>query len=81
MVRFGDKHWTDHLKKAAQNFKFNSTLKPRLDVEIEDWHNSQPDTAPRTVVAESSDPGTTPLGGSISIHYEWADEQETDPTA
>ena len=80
LIRFGDKHWTDHLKQAARDFKFNATLSPRLDTEIEDWHASQPSTAPRTVYTESSDPGTTPLGGPISIRYEWADERETDPT-
>lgn len=81
LIRFGDKHWTDHLIKAAQDFKFKSTLKPRLDIQIQDWHDSQPDTAPRTVFEESSDPGTTPLGGPMSIRYEWEDESKNDPTA
>ena len=79
-MRFGDKHWTDHLNQAARDFKFNATLQPRLDIEIEDWHKSQSSIAPRTVYTESSDPGTTPLGGPISIRYEWADERENDPT-
>ena len=81
MVRFGDKHWTDHLNQAARDFKFNATLEPRLDIEIEDWHASQPYSGPNTVFIESSDPGETPLGGSMSIHYDWNDESETDPTA
>ena len=68
------------LQRAINRRTFEATLKPRLDAEIEDWHASQPSTGPRTVVVESSDPGTTPLGGPISIRYEWADERETDPT-
>ena len=80
-MRFGDKHWTDYLKKAAQVFKFNASFNPRLDVEIEDWHDSQPDTAPRTVLEKSNEPGDTPLGGPMSIRYEWLDERDTDPTA
>jgi hypothetical protein len=80
-VRFGDKHWTAHLNQAARDFKFNATLKPRLDIEIKDWHDSQPGADLGTVVLENTESGTTPLGGPISIHYEWADERETDPTA
>ena len=64
--------------QVARHFKFNATLKPRLDAEIEDWHASQPGTGPRAVFAESSDQGSTPLGGPMSIHYEWLNE--TDPT-
>lgn len=79
MIRFGDKHWTDHLKKAAQDFKFRATLKPRLDNAIEDWHNSQPDDSPRSVIKHHDDEDTTGLGGSLSIHYHWNDESENDP--
>lgn len=80
LVRFGDKHWTDHLKKHAQDFKFHSTLKPRVDKEIEDWHAAQPIDSPRSVIQHHDDEDTTGLGGSLSIHYSWEDESETDPT-
>jgi hypothetical protein len=51
-----------------------------LDIEIEDWWESQPSPGPNTVFIESNDPGETPLGGSMSIYYDWNDENETDPT-
>ena len=79
LVRFGDKHWTDHLKKHAQDFKFHSTLKPRVNKEIEDWHAAQPIDSPRSVIEHHDDEDTTGLGGSLSIHYSWEDESETDP--
>ena len=81
LVRFGDKHWTDHLKKAAQDFKFHATLRPRLDNEIEDWHAAQPSDKPRTIVTRHPGTDTTGLGPPLSIRYAWPDEQDTDPTA
>jgi hypothetical protein len=80
LVRFGDKHWTDHLKEAARDFKFNATLKPRLDVEIEDWHAAQPNDKPSTVIVHHDGADTTGLGPPLSIHYHWNDDHETDPT-
>jgi len=68
------------MNQVARDFKFNATLKPRLDIEIEDWWESQPHSESNTVFIESNDPGDTPLGGSMSIHYDWDDERETDPT-
>ena len=79
-MRFGDKHWTDQLKQTARDFKFNATLKPRLDIEIKDWHASQPSTESRAVFTEGDRPDATPLGGPMSIRYEWPDESETDST-
>ena len=35
LARFGDKGWRDHLRKAAQDYKFHATLKPRLDQAVE----------------------------------------------
>ena len=81
MVRFGDKHWTDHLKKAAQDFKFHATLKPRLDNEIEDWHAAQPGDKPRTAVTHHPGTDTTGLGPPLSIRYDWLDEQDPDSPA
>ena len=80
MIRFGDKHWTDHVKKAAQDFKFNATLKPRLDNEIEDWHLAQPDNKPHTVIVEENGPDTTGLGPPLSIRYNWDDDSQADST-
>lgn len=79
IVRFGDKNWTEHVKKAAHGFKFNATLKPRLDVEVEDWHAAQPDQKPRTVIIEESGPDTTGLGPPLSIRYDFDDESPKDP--
>ena len=67
-----------HAKKAAQDFKFHATLKPRLDNEIEDWHASQPIDSPRSVIKHHDDEDTTGLGRSFSIHYEWNHESKTD---
>lgn len=49
-MRFGDKDWTDHLRKAAQDWKFNATLKPRLDRAVEDWHATQPPAVPPPII-------------------------------
>lgn len=79
-MRFGDKHWTDQLNQAARDFKFNATLQPRLDVEIEDWHAAQPNDKPSTVIVHHDGEDTTGLGPPLSIHYHWNDDYETDPT-
>ena len=68
------------MNHAARDFKFNATLKPRLDIKVEDWWESQPYSKSNTVFIENNDPGETPLGGSISIHYDWNYERKTDPT-
>lgn len=81
MVRFGDKHWTDHLRNAANSFKFHATLKPRLDVEIDDWHAAQPGDKPRTIVTHHVGGDTTGLGPPLSIRYLWNEKDETDPPA
>ena len=75
MFRFGDKHWTEHLIGAAQDWKFHTTLKPRLDVEILDWHDSQPEQTPHTITIDHVDqPDTTGLGPPLSIHWNFYDE-------
>ena len=79
-MRFGDKHWTDQLNQAASDFKFNATLQPRLDVEINDWHAAQPNDKSRTVIVHHDGKDTTGLGPPLSIHYDWNNEPETDPT-
>jgi hypothetical protein len=84
-VRFGDKTWKDHLRKAAQDHKFHATLKPRLDRTIQDWHNSQPPNLPPPVVLDHPlDPELQTgesrlLGGAMSIHSPWSDANDKAP--
>jgi hypothetical protein len=84
LVRFGDKTWKDHLRKAAQDHKFHATLKPRLDRTIQDWHDAQPLTTKPIVVNEPiNDELQTGesrlLGGPMSIRSPWSDGLEQDP--
>ena len=51
-----------------------------MDAAIEDWHAAQPDDNPYTVIVHHDGDDTTGLGTSLSIHYHWNDESETDPT-
>ena len=81
LVRFGDKHWSDHLKKAAQDFKFRATLKPRMDLAIKDWHASQPKPKSRVVFTEHEGKDTTGLGPPISFRHDWSDDSREDPPA
>ena len=70
-MRFGDKDWRHHLKRWAQDYKFNATLKPRLDRTVEDWHAAQPE-ALKPVVREHAD-------GGFSIHAPWSDGAKQNP--
>lgn len=76
-MRFGDKDWLHHLQRAAQDWKFQATLKPRIDAAIDDWHATQPLSTPGPVVEHHPiDTGTQTgdsrlLGGPISIHSPW----------
>jgi len=63
-LRFGDKDWRYQLQKAAQDHKFEATLKPRLDAAIEDWHATQPGPAPPPVVDFDE----------LRIHAAWIDD-------
>ena len=77
-MRFGDKDWLHHLQRAAQDWKFHATLKPRIDVAVEDWHATQPPDMPAPVIEHHPiDPETQTgdsrlLGGPISIHSPWS---------
>jgi len=51
LARFGDRDWRHKLHKAAQDYKFNATLKPRLDRAIEDWHATQPPAIPPPIIS------------------------------
>jgi hypothetical protein len=54
------------LQRAINRRKFDATLKPRLDAEIEDWHRSQPPTVQPPVQIDD-----------LHIRAPWYD---TDPT-
>ena|GEM_PF-2615371 len=84
LARFGDKAWRDHLRKAAQDHKFQATLKPRLDLEEKRWHQAQP-TEPKPVIvhheidAQSQTGDSRLLGGAMSIHAPWTDDAKQNP--
>jgi len=84
LARFGDKDWRDYLRKAAQDYKFRTTLKPRLDRAEADWHAAQPQ-APQPVVVhepvndELQTGDSRFLGGAMTIRSPWSDAQQQDP--
>lgn len=83
-MRFGDKSWLEHLRKIAQDYKFQATLKPRLDRTIQDWHDAQPSAPPPVVVDHAPDPSLQTgesrlLGGAMSIHAPWSDGSNINP--
>ena len=59
-------------------------MAPRLDIEISDWHATQPEETPHTIVIDHYDqPDTTGLGPPMSAHYvftEKSDDPKTNPT-
>jgi hypothetical protein len=65
-LRFGDKDWRHQVHKAAQDWKFQATLKPRLDREIEAWHKTQPAAVPPPII--SSD--------ELRITAPWATDEQ-----
>jgi hypothetical protein len=78
--RFDTRSPLDGVKREIQRRKFQATLKPRLDNEIEDWHAAQPDNKPQAMIVEENGLDATGLGPPLSIRYSWNDESETDPT-
>lgn len=81
LARFGQKGWRDHLRKAAQDYKFEKTLAPRLDRAEADWHASQPQPPEPVIVHHEIDEELQTgesrlLGGAMSIHATWSDESE-----
>ena len=84
LARFGQKTWRDHLRKAAQDYKFEKTLGPRLDRAEADWHKTQPQAPTPVIVHELPDPelqtgDSRLLGGAMSIHAPWSDDAKQDP--
>ena len=86
LARFGDKTWRDHLRKAAQDYKFEKTLGPRLDRAEADWLADQPVTPKAVVIHEPVNDElqtseSRKLGGAIRIKAPWNDDAESDPTS
>jgi hypothetical protein len=79
LARFGRKDWRDRLRKAAQDYKFEKTLGPRLDRAEADWHASQPQAPLPVVIHHEVDDelqtgDSRLLGGAMSIHAPWTDD-------
>ena len=87
LARFGKKTWRDQLRKAAQDYKFEKTLGPRLDRAEADWHAAQPPAIePPVIVHHDIDPvlqtgDSRLLGGAMSIHAPWSDDGKQNPPA
>ena len=84
LARFGDKTWRDHLRKAAQDYKFEKTLGPRLDRAEADWLADQPVTPKPVVVHETVNDelqtgDSRLLGGAMSIHAPWSNDAKQNP--
>ena len=56
------------MQRAIQRRKFEATLKPRLDAEIERWHRSQPPMTPPPVRLDD-----------LHIRAPWYEPDDTDP--
>ena len=81
LARFGQKDWRAYLRKAAQDYKFEKTLGPRLDRAEADWHASQPEAPLPVVIHHEIDDelqtgDSRLLGGAMSIHAPWTDDAE-----
>ena len=65
--RFSTRSEWNNVQRAIQRRKFEATLKPRLDSEIEEWHKSQPPTVPPPIQIDD-----------LHIRAPWHDQQKTD---
>ena len=79
LARFGQKTWRDHLRKAAQDYKFEKTLGPKLDRAEADWLADQPVTPTPVVVHELPNDElqtgeSRKLGGAMQIKAPWLDQ-------
>ena len=79
LARFGDKDWRHYLNRWAQDYKFEKTLKPRLDREEKRWHQAQPEQPmPVVIHHEINDELQTgesrKLGGAMEIKSPWSDQ-------
>lgn len=85
LARFGDRTWRDHLRKAAQDYKFEKTLGPRLDRAEAEWHKTQPQAPIPVIVHEMPDDelqtgDSRLLGGAMSIYAPWSNDAKRDQT-
>lgn len=79
LARFGDKDWRYHLRKWAQDNKFEKTLKPRLDLEEQRWHAAQPLPPTPVIIHELPNDElqtgeSRKLGGAMEIKSPWSDQ-------
>ena len=62
--RFSTRSGWSSVQRAIQRRKFEATLRPTIDSEIEEWHKSQPPTVPPPVQIDD-----------LHIQAPWHDEQ------
>jgi hypothetical protein len=67
VVRFSTRSPFEALKREIQRRKFEATLKPSIDAEVERWHESQPPAMPPPERIND-----------LHIKAPWNDEQQTD---
>jgi len=63
LFRFSTRSPFEGMKREIQRRKFEATLKPRIDAEVERWHKSQPPIMP------------PPKVNDLHIKSPWNDEQ------
>lgn len=79
LARFGDKSLRHHLRKWAQDNKFEKTLKPRLDSEEQRWNAAQPLPPTPVIIHELPDNElqtgeSRKLGGAMEIKSPWSNQ-------
>ena len=85
LARFGDKSWRDRLHRWARDRKFDATLKPRLDQEVQrvseiidlavERERRRPEIKHEEPTPEQTGDSRL-LGGPMSISSPWDDDPE-----